>query len=63
MARMYAIYDVDFRNLAEVHELGTGEDLSRRMDLFSTDPTENIQFETLSVLESSPCEQFNKNIK
>lgn len=36
------IYDVDHRNLAREHELGTGEDLSGKVGFVPADPHYNI---------------------
>lgn len=42
MASFRVIYDADFRNLVEKHQLGVGEDLSRKVDLVLVGPPHNL---------------------
>lgn len=37
------IYDVDFKHLADDHELGTGEEINRKVDFVSLDALYNVQ--------------------
>lgn len=45
MALLYSIFNADFRNLVEEHELMVGEDLTVEVDFVLVDPPYNIQMD------------------